>query len=235
MLKEFQRESSETPVEVRRLEAGDHLDQPEFHRMYAAMPPKFRAELIQGVVIVPSPLLFDHGRHHSLVIGWLLAYDAATPGTLSVDNATILLPPDNEPQPDASLVIEPACGGQSRQEGGYLAAAPELVVEVASSSVSYDLHSKFRLYEQAKVREYVVVVLREKQVRWFALDESSRFVERSADADGIFRSTIFPGLWLDESALLSADAAKLLQTLRTGLASAEHATFVQALQARRDA
>jgi Uma2 family endonuclease len=99
------------------------------------------------------------------------------------------LPPDNEPQPDALLLIEPACGGQSRQEGGYLAAAPELVVEVASSSVSYDLHGKFRLYEQAKVREYVVIVLREKQVRWFALDENSRFVERHADADGIFRST----------------------------------------------
>lgn len=235
MLKEFQRESHETPVEVRRLEAGDHLDQPTFHRMYAATPPKFRAELIQGVVIVPSPLYVDHGRYHSLVMGWLLTYDAATPGTLSVDNATVLLPPDSEPQPDASLVIEPACGGQSREEGGYLAAAPELVVEVASSSVSYDLHGKFRLYEQAKVREYVVIVLHEKHMRWFSLDENSRFVEQSAGADGIYRSTVFPGLWLDRQAMLSADAAKVLQTLNTGLASAEHAAFVQTLHAKRGA
>ncbi|HEV7226759.1 MAG TPA: Uma2 family endonuclease [Pirellulales bacterium] len=234
MLKEFQRESSDTPVEVQRLEAGDHLDQPEFHRMYAAMPSKFRAELIQGAVIVPSPLSLDHGRYHLLVTTWLGTYHAATPGTLAADNATVLLPPDSETQPDAILIIEPASGGQSHEEGGYLAAAPELVVEVASSSVSYDLHSKFRLYEQAKVREYVVVVLQRKELRWFALDESSRLVEQAADADGIFHSMVFPGLWLNRQAMLSADAAELLQTLRAGLASAEHAAFVQALQAKRD-
>ena len=233
MLKTLQTDSPAKQAELPRLEAGDHLSQPAFHELYCAMPPKFRAELIQGVVIVPSPLFTDHARFHSLVMGWLLQYDCATPGTWSLDNVSLLLPPDAEVQPDASLLIDAACGGQSREEGGYLASAPELIVEIASSSVSYDLHSKFRLYEQAGVREYVVVVLREEHVRWFALDEQGKLAELAADEDGVFRSRTFPGLWLNANALIYDRGADLLATLQSGLAAPEHATFVAALRERR--
>jgi len=137
------------------LEAGDHLDQATFHARYEAMPSDFRAELIGGVVFVPSPLRLEHGEAHALVMGWLTNYWSATPGTSVRDNATAILGEESEPQPDATLVIEPDRGGQSSvSEDGYAIGPPELIVEVASSSESIDLHAKRRDYEQAGVLEY---------------------------------------------------------------------------------
>src|SRR5258708_171091 len=112
------------------LEAGDHLDQPTFHERYKAMPPAFRAELIGGVVIVPSPLSWGHGFHHALIMTWLGNYTIATPGTSPADNATTILGETSEPQPDGALIIEPASGGQTRLSAeGYLTGPPELIVE----------------------------------------------------------------------------------------------------------
>ncbi len=212
-----------------RLETGDRLDQATFHRLYEDMPDGFKAELIQGTVIVPSPLRFNHGKYHVLVSAWLTAYYAATPGVDVADNATVLLPPDGEPQPDALMIIKPSKGGQTREADGYLAGAPELIVEVASSSVSYDLHAKYDAYEQEGVREYVVVVLQEQAVRWFALQDG-RFTPHAADNDGIFRSRIFPGLWLDAAALLAGDARQMLEVVQRGIATPEHAAFVERLK-----
>ena len=220
---------SDTPF----LETGDHLTQPDFHRRYCAMPEDFRAELIFGIVYVSPRRSTLHGRLKALVACWFGTYNVATPGTTGLGSTTILLPPDSEPEPDASLLIERACGGQSHEEDGYLAAAPELIVEVASSSVSYDLHSKFRLYEQAGVREYIVVVLQEELVRWFAKDEQGKLAEIAADDDGVFRSRVFPGLWLNANALIYDRGADLLATLQAGLATPEHAAFVEALRAKR--
>lgn len=212
-----------------RLETGDRLDQATFHRLYEEMPADFKAELLQGTVIVPSPLRTDHSKPHALVMTWLGVYHAATVGTDIFDNTTVLFPPDGEPQPDAALIIKPAFGGQTREQDGYLAGAPELIVEVASSSVSYDLHAKYDAYQQQGVREYVVVVLKEREVRWFVLD-AGRFVALPADADGIFRSRVFPGLWLDAAALLAGDARQMLEVVQRGIATPEHAAFVERLQ-----
>lgn len=211
-----------SPPALPRLESGDHLDQPTFHARYEAMPSSFRAELVEGVVFVPSPLLIDHGDAHNFIMGWLFVYRARTPGVRSLDNATTILSDENEPQPDGSLILDSKCGGQTRDQEGYLAGPPELIVEVASTSASYDLHSKFRVYESSGVKEYVVVVLHEKRVHWFVLD-NGKFIEHPADERNIARSTIFPGLWLDVPALFAGDAAKLLATLDLGLATPEHA------------
>ena len=108
---------------------------------------------------------------------------------------------------------------------------PELIVEVASSSASMDLHAKRRDYEQAGVLEYVVVVLRQGVIRWFVLQDGT-YQEMSADTDGIFRSRVFPGLWLHANALLQLDGVTVMDVLRQGLATPEHAAFVQQLQAR---
>lgn len=210
------------PPALPRLEAGDHLDQPTFHARYEAMPSSFRAELVEGVVIVPSPLLTNHGRIHALIMCWLVVYQSRTPGAVALDNATTILSDENEPQPDGALILSPACSGQTHDHEGYTAGPPELIVEVASTSASYDLHSKFRVYESSGVKEYVVVVLHEKRVHWFVLD-NGKFVEYPADEQNIARSTIFPGLWLDVPALFAGDAAKLLATLDLGLATPEHA------------
>jgi len=165
------------------LESGDHLDQATFHERYKAMPPAFRAELIGGIVIVPSPLRSDHGEYHALVIGWLVAYWAATPGTRVRDNATAILGSSSELQPDATLIIDPSHGGQTRlTDDGYAAGPPELVVEVASSSASIDLHSKRDDYERAGVLEYLVVVIRQSVVRWFRRNTAGRYEEVTAPA-----------------------------------------------------
>jgi Uma2 family endonuclease len=215
------------------LEAGDHLDQPTFHERYKAMPPAFRAELIGGVVIVSSPLSWGHGFHHALIMTWLGNYTIATPGTSTADNATTILGETSEPQPDGTLIIEPASGGQTRlSEEGYLTGAPELIVEVASSSASIDLHAKRRDYEQAGVLEYVVVVLQQRVIRWF-VSQDGTYHDIVADADGILRSRVFPGLWLHANALLQRDGATVMEVLQQGLATPEHATFVQRLQAPR--
>lgn len=103
-----------------------------------------------------------------------------------------------------------------------------MIVEVASSSVSYDLHAKYETYQQQGVQEYVVVVLRDREVRWFVL-EQGRFVPLPADEDGVFRSKVFPGLWLDAAALLDGDARKMLEVVERGIATSEHAAFVERL------
>jgi Uma2 family endonuclease len=217
------------------LEVGDHLDQATFHARYEAMPPDFRAELIGGEVFVPSPFRKEHGRHHALVMGWLTNYWIATPGTETLDNTTAILGDDSEPQPDAALIIEPERGGQTSVSADrYATGPPELIVEVASSSESIDLHAKRRDHEQAGVLEYVVVVLRQRTTRWFVLQDGT-YQEVEAHASGLFQSRVFPGLWLDAPALLRHDGRQVMATLQHGLETPEHAAFVQQLQARRSA
>ena len=164
---------------------------------------------------------------------WLGQYWIATPGTLTADNTTTILGELSEPQPDGVLIIEPTAGGQTGlSEDGYTTGPPELIVEVASSSASIDLHAKRRDYEQAGVLEYVVVVLRQQVIQWF-IWQNGTYQEVSPDTDGIFRSRIFPGLWLHANALLQLDGVTVMEVLRQGLATPEHAAFIQQLQERR--
>jgi Uma2 family endonuclease len=220
------------PVPVRGslppLENGDHLDQPTFHARYEAMPEGTRAELIGGIVYMPSPTRARHGKPHLRVGFWIGLYESMTPGVTGVDNTTVVLGNDGEVQPDVCLLLVPEHGGGTWEEDGYIHGSPELVVEVASSSESYDLHTKKTLYEAAGVREYVVVLVREPRVIWHVLREG-RFVELSPEDDGLYRSTVFPGLWLDPEALLRGKSRALREALERGLAAPEHAEFVRRL------
>lgn len=216
---------------VPSLEPGDHLDQPTFHARYVRTPDDVKAELIGGVVYMSAALRRPHGRSHNRLNWWLTCYEDATPGVEAYDNATTIMGADSEPQPDACLIILPECGGRLRvTDDDYLEGGPELVGEVASSTESYDLHSKKHDYERAGVKEYLVIALEQQRVFWF-MNRDGRFEEKSPDADGILRSVVFPGLWLDPQALLALNARRLLEVLRTGLATPEHAAFVQQLAA----
>jgi Uma2 family endonuclease len=218
---------------VPRLENGDHLDQTTFHARYEAMPNGVKAELIGGrVYIVASPVLIPHGRPHSRLVGWLSIYQAATPGTEVFDNTSAVLGNDSEPQPDASLLILPECGGQTRVEDRWIRGTPDLIVEVASSSESYDLHEKRDDYERYGVREYLVYAARQERLYWW-VRRGEGYEELQPGPDGVFRSETFPGLWLDAAALSQADGAKMHEVLRQGLATPEHATFVEKLQSAR--
>jgi Uma2 family endonuclease len=217
-------------AELPALETGDRLDQKTFHERYEAMPEDVKAELIGGIVFMASPLKRPHGRMHAKVCRWLAEYSEATPGTEEFDNATAILDPDSEPQPDACLLITAAGHGQTREENQYIVGAPELIVEVALSTEAIDLHLKRGDYERVGVREYVVVILRQRRVRWL-VRRGQRFEERTPDADGLFRSETFPGLWLDPEALLRLDGRRVADVVRQGTATPEHAAFVARLAA----
>jgi Uma2 family endonuclease len=218
-----------TPA-VPPLETGDHLGRAEFERRYEAMPGLKKAELIEGVVFVPSPVRVDqHGSPHAALIGWLTVYWAATPGVRVADNTTVRLDLDNEPQPDALMFVEPDRGGQARIDAdGYIKGGPELVAEVAASSASIDLNAKLRVYRDNGVREYIVWRVRDNVIDWFVLRQG-QYAALPAVA-GAYRSETFPGLWLNPDALTRFDLAAVLQGLQQGLASAEHAAFVAGLQ-----
>jgi hypothetical protein len=229
-----QQRQPSTQGAVPPLEQGDHLTRDEFERRYDAMPELKKAELIEGVVHMPSPVRVDwHASQHFDLITWLGVYRANTPGVRGADNATVRLDLDNEPQPDAFLFIEPALGGQAQvSPDGYLVGAPEWVGEVAASSVSIDLNTKLRIYHRNGVREYLVWRVQDLAIDWFILRQST-YVPLPLNAAGHYQSEVFPGLWLDPGALTRFDLAAVLQVLQQGLASPEHATFVAKLQQAR--
>jgi len=220
-------ESSAVPP----LKAGDRLSRDEFERRYDATPHLKKAELIEGVVHVPSPVRQRHhsGPHFSLV-GWLFLYRARTPGVEGGDNPSIRLDLGNMPQPDGVLFIQPEHGGHVQIDADdYVNGAPDLVAEVAASSVSYDLHDKLLAYRRNGVREYIVWRVDERELDWFVL-RGDHYERLPPEEDGTLHSTIFPGLWLDPSALVSGDFDKLLAVLQRGLDSPEHATFAASLR-----
>src|SRR5258708_16463170 len=204
------------------LEPGDHLDQKTFHARYEVMPENVRAELIGGIVYMPSPLKVPHGQHHSELITWLVTYKAATPGTDVLDNATTILGVESEAQPDGSLIVLPEFGGQTRiNDENYLEGSPEFLAEVALSSESYDLYAKRKDYESAAVNEYLVVVIRQQKIVWLVRRDGV-FVPLDPGPDGIYRSEGFPPLWLEGHALLARGTLRVQQVLQAGLASAVH-------------
>ena len=170
-----------------------------------------------------------HGEPHLTLNGWLFLYIVATPGVRGADNTTVRLGPEDEPQPDALLRIERERGGQSFVDAdGYLQGAPELAAEVAASSASYDLHVKLEVYREHGVREYLVWRVEDQAVDWFAL-RGDRYEPLAPGPDGILRSEVFPGLWLDPDALLAGDGPRLVAVLQEGIASPDHAAFVEQL------
>jgi len=167
---------------------------------------------------VASPVrVSKHGNPHSRIITWLGTYEASTPGTMTCDNTTVRLDAENEPQPDALLRIDQAWGGQSRiSEDDYIEGAPELIVEIAASSASYDLHDKMQVYRRNGVREYLVWLTQEQAFRWHVLQEGE-YVLQSPDELGILHSQVFPWLQLAVTALLSGDMQRVLAVLQEGI------------------
>ncbi|HVS38899.1 MAG TPA: Uma2 family endonuclease [Gemmataceae bacterium] len=213
---------------------GDRLTAEEFERRYDAMPGLKKAELINGVVYMPPPVSQeDHSGPHFDVIGWLSLYRMATPGVRGGDNATLRLPLNNRPQPDAFLFIEPARAGRVRIVDGYIVGGPELIVEVAATSTNYDLTEKLPLYLQNNVGEYIVWRVFDQEIDWFVL-RNGQYERLALSPEGCFKSEVLPGLWLDAAALIRGDMVRVAQVAQQGIASAEHAAFVARLRQGAD-
>jgi Uma2 family endonuclease len=213
------------------LENGDRLTRVEFERRYNAMPHCKKAELIEGRVYMGSPVRAEkHGKPHGLIIGWLFNYCQVTPGIEMLDNATVILDEDNEPQPDACLRLDEAVGGRSRiTEDDYIKGAPELIVEIAASTASYDLHDKMQVYRRSGVQEYLVWRAIDRAIDWFILQEGM-YVKLPVDDDGTIRSRVFPRLWLAVEDLLAGNLVNLVAKLNLGLASAEYQAWGQVVR-----
>ncbi len=221
-------------VEGRLLFDGQRLDQPTFHELYSKMPEDFRAELIDGVVaLMNMPLFEDHGCPDVDMSAVLFIYSMDTPGTIVQANTTVILGPRSEVQPDSALKIDPAWGGQTtRDERGATIGCPELVIEIGSRSLPFDLNVKKRIYDDAGALEYVVFDVPHQKFHWFArLDGRLKLVPK--DADGLYRSRAFPGLWVDEAAFVRGEKRAVVDTIRRGVESAEHGDFVELLRQNR--
>jgi Uma2 family endonuclease len=216
---------------VAPLVPGERLARDEFLRRYEAMPHVKKAELIGGMVYMPSPVSRDHGTRDNRLSTWLGVYAAFTPGCEAAANSTWLMA-DDAPQPDTDLRILPEYGGASTLQGRYVAGAPEMIGEVSLSCADVDLGEKRELYRSAGVREYVVLLVAHRELRWYRL-VGDTYQLLPVPADGLLRSQVFPGLWLDVAALVNGDMARVLTVLQQGLQSAEHAAFVDQLAQRR--
>lgn len=214
-------------VPVPPLESGDRLTRAEFERRYAVTPEHFKAELIEGIVYVASPVRTFHGSPHFNLVTWLGVYCAATPGVSGADNTTTRLDLDNEPQPDVLLRIEQG-GSSTVSDDGYIDGAPELVAEIAASSAAIDLGAKKNAYRRNGVQEYLVWQTFENRLSWFRL-EAGEFVLIEPEPVEVIRSTVFPGLWLDLAALRDGDMMGVLNVLQAGIADAAHQAFVDKL------
>ncbi len=195
--------------------------------------PHQKAELIEGVVYLASPLRFEsHAEPHGHFIGWLWTYQIATPGVRLGIEPTVRLDRDNEPQPDGVLLITPTSQGQSRlSDDDYIEGAPELVIEIAASSVAIDLHDKKKVYGRNGVKEYIVWQIFESKLDWFSLQQGE-YVSLEVDADGIIKSQVFPGLWLSIYDFLVCNMQQVLAVLQLGLNSPEYQIFVQQLSSQ---
>jgi Uma2 family endonuclease len=214
------------------LQNGDHLTRQEFERRWDAMPRLKRAELIEGrVYLSPPTSIVGHSFPDSFFGTILGLYQAGTPGVKVGHTGSVRLDDENLPQPDLFVMILPDYGGQAKIDSDdYLEGAPELTVEIAASSASYDLHEKLRLYQRSGVREYLVWRTREEQIDHFVL-RGGQYISVSSN-DGMLRSEVFPGLWIDARAFIADDINKAIAGVQKGLASLEHATFVEALKAK---
>jgi hypothetical protein len=219
------------PTPLPPLHNGDHMSQPEFHRRYEAYPEDVKFELIGGVVYMASPLKRPHGTYHPELSLVLTLYKASTPGVEVADNMTAILGEESEPQPDLILRLHKECGGQSDyNEEDYLVGAPELVAEMAHSSRAIDMNRKRQDYLEAGVQEYIVLCVEEQELHWFHFPSRRKL---KPDRNGLWKSRIFPGLWIDGPALLARDSPRLIAAVQQGLATPEHAEFVRQLAERR--
>jgi hypothetical protein len=205
------------------LAPGDRMDLEEFLQRWEQEPGLKFAELIDGVVYMPSPTSVPHSDFDGLAQSVFGHYRLRSGICKTRPNATWLML-GSAPQPDLALSLNPEFGGKMRLTARNLASGvPELIVEICRSSRSYDLGPKLALYQQAGVPEYLAILIEERRFEWRVLLDGHYQLLQSQD--GVFHSRTFPGLRIDEPAFWREDGAQLLAVLDEGLRSPEFLDF----------
>ena len=233
-----------SPAEaVAELADGARMTPRVFHLLYDRTPHGFRAELIERRVSVVSPNAGGHAGPH-LDFGTAIGlYRWSTPGVAGGIDQTARLAESGEAQPDLFLRIRLDHGGRvgtwnlvdgeqvpAGDDGDYLDAGPEFVLEVSRSSLGRDRGPKRRDYVRGGVREYVIADVRGRRLIRYDLVENPD-EPTPAPPDGVLKSRAMPGLWLNAPALFAGDLAAVRKSCEAGLATPEHAAFAAKLAA----
>lgn len=200
----------EPALRIPPLHQGDQLTREEFERRWELHPEIKKAELINGMVFLEMTVSRWHGKPHSSLNAWLGVYASTRPEVEILDNVTVRLGRDDL-QPD--VLVRRIDGGTSKVgEDNCIVGPPELVVEVAASSTSYDLFTKKEVYRRAGVAEYLVWQVYERRISWWSLRDGE-YEAIEPDRAGNLESAAFPGLRLSPDSMLSGDMAAVLAAL----------------------
>jgi Uma2 family endonuclease len=205
------------------------MSQTEFADLYRRTPDSVAAELIGGVVYVSPPPSNEHDAAHMWLSAILMTYKMSVVGIEIGSSISLVMDDEFQPQPDLILRRLPEFGGRSiTRADGSIQGPPELVVEIAYSRRSIELHTKMAEYARCGVVEYLVYMIDEKRLRWFDLPtEQELFPEES----GIFKIRQFPGLWIDQQAITANNRSQMIAVLQSGLAKPAHRSFARKMQA----
>ncbi len=195
-------------------ENGDRLSRDDFELLCDTWNIE-NAELIHGIVRMNAAAVRfrEHGEPHAMIMLWLGTYATHLSDVEVGDNTSVRFDDRNEPQPDA-VMFRSSSGKCQVSVDGYLAGTPELVVEIAASSVSYDAHEKHDLYQQQGIPEYIVWRTEDRAIDWFCLIDG-RYQLFTPDNQGILSSVVFPGLRLSPASMLNGDMKSVLNLLHS--------------------
>ncbi len=191
--------------------------------------PNVKAELIKGVVFIQKNRRVSEGKASARFAVFLVTYALNMKEIESALRTSLIIDDANEYQPDVVLYVKENFGGNSYiSADDYLEGSPELVVEIAASTASYDTTLKKNIYRRNGVKEYIIWRVDDEEIDWFAWEEGE-YVLLEKDKNGVIESRFFGGLRLNVDAILSDDLAKVLSDLQKGLKSKKHMDFVKSL------
>lgn len=186
------------------------LTRAEFERRWDSHPEIKKAELIDGMVYLEMTVSRTHGEAHGRLMTILGPYAATTNNVEVLVEVTVRLGNDDL-QPD--IAMRRIDGGGSRvSTDDCIEGPPELCIEVAVSSASYDLHQKKEAYRRGRVPEYLVWQVFERRIDWWVLDGDD-YAPVVPGANGILESRVFPGLRVDTRAMLAGEMSRALEAL----------------------
>jgi Uma2 family endonuclease len=170
--------------------------------------------------IETMPVSFDHGQDHVVIIFAVSLFTAlkGIPAT-GLDTTTLRKTGVQESQPDISYYIGDLA--QAIPTGTGIVnldqyPAPNLVIEVAKTSLLDDLGTKRALYEELGVAEYWVVDVQNSQILAYAVaDQGSKRIQVSQVLPGLEMAVLEAALRRSRETDQSQVGAWLLQQFST--------------------